>query len=91
MKAGFSFVWRNYGHWDVYPTVGPRAFRIRGEPGDYIIFDERDRSAPVRGFRTVAACAAWICDHLMWENLQLVGSDPVVIDSNGNPPPKVTA
>lgn len=49
-----------------------RAFRIRGEPGDVCVFDERwnphrERGGPPLPFRSVLAAMVWICEELMQE------------------------
>jgi hypothetical protein len=50
-----------------------RAFRIRGEPGNVIVLDERwnphraDRNREPMTFRTVSAAMLWICEELMQE------------------------
>lgn len=67
--CNFSVTYRNPGHWDVYTRFG-RAFRIRGEPFDVVVLDERtDDSRPhprdTRQFRTVTAALAWCADELM--------------------------
>lgn len=85
MEEYFSVVRRNHGHWDITTRKG-RLFRIRGEPGAYIAMDERAKPYPgSRGFRTLTSCMAFICDQLMHEDLQLIGSSPAIIDSCGNP------
>lgn len=79
---GFSVHYRNYGHWDVYNVAG-RLFRIRGGPGNYIIFDERyesEQKKPIY-FKTVGACMAYICDDLMFELIVAEGQEPIVIES----------
>lgn len=47
-----------------------RAFRIRGEPGDVVVFDERwnphRKSSDLR-FRSVMAAMLWIAEELMQE------------------------
>lgn len=48
-----------------------RAFRIRGEPGNVLVSDERwDPTRPQRDwikFRSVMAAMVWICEELMQE------------------------
>lgn len=49
-----------------------RAFRIRGEPGNVIVFDERwnphrERGGEPMRFRSVMAAMVWICEELMQE------------------------
>lgn len=49
-----------------------RAFRIRGEPGAVVVFDERwnptrELDAEPMRFRTVSAAMLWICEELMQE------------------------
>lgn len=53
-------------------TDRERAFRIRGEPGDVMVMDERwnphhpHPREPVK-FRSVLAAMVWICEELMQE------------------------
>lgn len=49
-----------------------RAFRIRGEPGNVVIFDERWNPHRERGgeplrFKSVMGAMLWICEELMQE------------------------
>lgn len=48
-----------------------RAFRIRGEPGEVIVFDERwnphRRDRKPMEFRSVSAAMLWVCEELMQE------------------------
>jgi len=49
-----------------------RAFRIRGEPGEVLVMDERwnphrERGGDPMKFRSVAAAMLWICEELMQE------------------------
>lgn len=67
-NSNFSVSWRNDGHWDIIENRG--RIRIRGEPGNVLVIDERDhkRSVPDPGpFRTVQAAMTWITDDLMYE------------------------
>lgn len=64
----FSVIKRNYGHWDVVTNEG-RAFRIRGNPGDFSAVDERARPYPVTKFKTITACMSFICDEMMHEEI----------------------
>lgn len=70
-KEGFSVSWRNPGHWDIY-AERERAFRIRGEPGNVLVLDEREEGPPhpraAVEFRTVTAAMAWCADELMVES-----------------------
>ena len=85
MEEYFRVIRRNHGHWDITTDRG-RAFRIRGEPGAYIVLDEREAPFPrTTGFRTVTSAMTFACEALMHEDLQLEGSSPTVIDSSGNP------
>lgn len=67
----FSVSHRNTGHWDVTTRWG-RAFRIRGEPRDVVVFDERvddDRPFPrdPLRFKSINTALAWCADELMEE------------------------
>ena len=49
-----------------------RAFRIRGEPGNVVVFDERwnpyrDRDKPIPTFKSVLGAMLWIVEELMQE------------------------
>lgn len=78
---GFTVLYRNYGHWDVYQNNG-RIFRIRGGPGAYCVLDERgERNTPKKEFRTVQACMTYICDDLMFELIVAEGQEPQIIES----------
>ena len=81
---GFSVVYRNYGHWDIYITDEGRGFCIRGGPGKYYVRDERPTSAPdypSKSFKTVQACMSYVCDELMFELIVADGQEPQVIES----------
>ncbi len=72
--VGFSVIYRNPDHWDIYTAGrGGRAFRIRGEPNNVMVFDEREMDGlpshprDVRYFRTVSTALAWCADELMME------------------------
>ena len=78
MGTYFSFSQRDTHHWDAYapPRGRPhcaiaRAFRIRREPGNIIVYDKRPRpvtmSAPRKPitFRSVPAAVLWIAEELM--------------------------
>lgn len=71
MTGYFSVGYRNPGHWDVHTKL-ERAFRIRGEPGDVVVHDERSAGPPFPReslkFRTVSAAILWIADEMMREN-----------------------
>lgn len=67
--SGYAVIWRNPGHYDVCQDRS-RAFRIRGEPGDVRVADERDDPARPHPrewikFRTVGAALTWCSDELM--------------------------
>jgi hypothetical protein len=62
---------RNPHHWDIATQWG-RAFRIRGEPGKIVVFDEREDDARPHPrasmpFRSVALALAWCAEQLMHE------------------------
>lgn len=72
--SNFSFVRRNPHHWDVNTPDG-RVFRVRGEPGDIYLLDEREPGgssnlypyrvrASIR-FKTAVAAMAYCVDILM--------------------------
>lgn len=64
---GFSVIYRNPGHWDIC-SDGGRAFRIRGEPGNVLVGDERTRvaaAAPWMIFQTVSTALLFCADQLM--------------------------
>jgi hypothetical protein len=73
--TGFSVGYRNPGHWDVYTKYG-RAFRIRGEEPNVVIFDERTndsrreqltfKNVPLT-FKSVSKALSWCADELMDE------------------------
>ena len=85
MPENFQVIRRNFGHWDILVPGKGRAFRIRGEPGAYIVMDERTRNSADMPFKTVTACMTYICEIFMYENVQLKNSNPTVIDRCGNP------
>lgn len=73
MPTNFSVEYRNPGHWDIYANRA-RVFCIRGEPGDFIVRDERRQDTGLiisakGSFATVDAAMAWICSTLMFEKL----------------------
>lgn len=82
---GFHVVNRNPGHWDISDS-NRRLFRIRGNIGSVVVFDERSTVlAAVREpprFRTVAAAMSYITDILMYEHLASDGD--IMLDSAGN-------
>ncbi len=67
MANQFTLYRRNPYHWDVNTSL-TRLFRIRGQPGNVILYDERPESPePVRTFRSIQTCMSYICDELMGE------------------------
>lgn len=67
--ASFCVRWRNYGHWDITTNRG-RAFRVRGGPGDWTVFDERTLPGPdAMTFKEQGAAMAYICAEMMHELL----------------------
>jgi hypothetical protein len=64
----FSVAHRNPGHWDI-GNDKRRIFRIRGEHGNVVLYDERSPGVMVepKTFRSVQAAMAWITDELMFE------------------------
>lgn len=88
MLQGFSVIRRNYGHWDITSREHGRLFRLRGGPGDWHIFDERDRfsldrarPANALSFKEQSAAMAFICAELMHELLTVDGDRPHVMES----------
>lgn len=84
---GFQFLNRNPGHWDVVHFWHGRMFRIRGDIGDVVVFDERPVKGeagrePAKRFKTVAAATSYITDILMFEPLASDGDN--LVDSSGN-------
>lgn len=72
--CGFSVGYRNPGHWDICTSQrGGRAFRIRGEPDNVLVLDEREMDSlpphprEPRRFRSVGAAMAWCAEELMHE------------------------
>ena len=70
-QLNFSVTQRDTHHWDVYTKFG-RAFRIRGEPGNVWIFDERmvkpdefNPEAKNYKFNSVGMAMAFIAEELM--------------------------
>lgn len=69
--CGFSVIHRNPHHWDIVTRYG-RAFRIRGEPGDVLVSDEReDDSRPKPRdwihFKSVSLALAYCGEQIMHE------------------------
>jgi len=56
-------------------------FRIRGGPGKYVIYDERNTAIKTMQFKTVSACMAYICDDLMFELIVAEGQNPTIIEN----------
>lgn len=84
---GFQFIYHNPGHWDVVNFKYGRMFRIRGDIGDVVVFDERPIQGeagrePAKRFKTVAAATSYITDILMYEHLASDGDN--MVDSSGN-------
>ena len=80
---GFSVIWRNYGHWDISQRDVGRVFRLRGGPGSWVVFDERqqDRIENIPRFKEQSAAMAFICAELMHELLTVEGQTPHVMES----------
>ena len=78
--TSFSVIRRNYGHWDVTTRHG-RAFRIRGGPGSWSVFDERALPGPdPRHFKDQGAAMAFICSEMMHELIIAEGQQPTVVE-----------
>ena len=83
MIQGFTVHRRNYGHWDILTDRDGRAFRIRGGPGHWQIFDERidGRIEKLPRFGSQCAAMAFICSALMHENIVVEGVEQNTIES----------
>jgi hypothetical protein len=77
----FHVIKRNLGHWDFVSDEG-RLFRLRGIPGQWLAFDEREKPYPSTQFKSFGACAAFIVSELTSESLE---QD---LESPGNNKPK---
>ena len=62
---GFCLVIRNPGHWDIMKD-GKRIYRIRGEKGRVLLFNEVDHGDPFP-FNSIADCMALLVGALMPE------------------------
>lgn len=83
MISNFSFVRRNFGHWDIYGGDNDgRLFRIRGGPGYYRVIDERTprQFKECVIFNTLQAAVSFITDHLMYELIVAEGQEPIIIE-----------
>lgn len=80
---GFSIIWRNYGHWDIVQSTAGRLFRLRGGPGEWRVYDERQlgRIANIPPFKEQSVAMAFICAELMHELLMVEGQKPYVMES----------
>lgn len=80
--TSFIVTRRNFGHWDITIPEYGRAFRIRGGPGKYKVWDERDEQTRKDEmiFLTVGACMSYLCDLLMFELIIVDGQHPAVIE-----------
>ena len=64
----FSFVKRNPYEWDI-STDGGRIFAIRGEYGNFSLFDYRNHpSTQSIGFKTLDSIVSYCMAELMFEN-----------------------
>lgn len=62
----FTCHWRNPGHWDI--TDGDRrVFRIRGEQGRVVVFDEREKPGQTLQCLTVGVAMGYIAAEMMAE------------------------
>lgn len=64
MNGYFSIMQRDTHHWDV-SNGDHRIFRIRGEPGDVVVFDERHNIGKTLKFRSIQAAILFISDECM--------------------------
>lgn len=76
--SNFSVKKRNHGHWDVL-VKNDRAFRVRGAPGKYVVFDERVSKEQNPYFKTVSSCMSYICDELMFELIKTESQEITLI------------
>lgn len=82
--SGFSVIRRNFGHWDIARANEGRLFRLRGGPGEWVVFDERKdpvRIKHILPFKEQSAAMAFICAELMHELLTVDGQAPYVMES----------
>lgn len=83
MIESFSIFRRNYGHWDIACRERGRLFRLRGGPGEWRVFDEREenRGQDSKVFKDQAVAMSYICSELMHELLTVEGQTPHVMES----------
>ena len=82
MLEGFSVIRRNKGHWDIVRRSYGRLFRLRGGPGEWCIFDEREnRLQNIPAFKEQSAAMSFICAELMHELLTVEGQKPYIMES----------
>lgn len=68
--CGFNVHQRNDHHWDIGTRYG-RAFRIRGEPGDVFLMDERNMDKlpshprePMK-FKSIGSAMLWVSEEML--------------------------
>ena len=83
MLQSFSVSRRNYGHWDITNRDYGRLFRLRGGPGEWVVFDERPQNVrkDTLTFKEQGAAMSYICAELMSELLTVKGQSPYVMES----------
>jgi hypothetical protein len=77
----FSVNRRNPGHWDIHSDKG-RIFRLRGAPGAYNVYDDREgkHGGEPTPFNTVSACMTYVCDQLMFELIKTQSQEIQIIE-----------
>lgn len=66
MKEYFDVTYRNPGHWDIYDKT-KRLCKIRGEAGNFCVYNDYGDFTNKEGFATVAEAMQYITNHLMYE------------------------
>ena len=66
MEKYFDIHYRDKGHWDIY-NHKHRICRIRGEFGNFCVYNDYGNIKDKKGFTTVAYAMKYICDQLMAE------------------------
>ena len=89
MPHSFSVIRRNFGHWDICSSLHGRVFRLRGGPGYWQLFDERNegRLEHIPYFGDQSAAMAFVCSTLMHENIVVAGVEQIEIEDWNIPTP----
>jgi hypothetical protein len=66
MEKYFDVTYRNEGHWDIY-NKDKRLCKIRGEAGNFCVYNDYGNIKNKEGFITVANAMEYICTQLMAE------------------------